>query len=127
MYLLVFVLNKDEYLNQVLEYFVEIGIKGATILDSKGMGRTFMSNHDIPVVGGIRKLIFFQSRPSNKTIFSVIESKEKAVEAMELIEQKIGSLKNPGAGIAFILPLEMVKGLPKEELVDYRKRCGSSS
>ena len=39
MKLLVFVLNREELLEQVLEAYVEAGISGATILDSEGMGR----------------------------------------------------------------------------------------
>jgi nitrogen regulatory protein P-II 1 len=37
--LVVFVLNREELLEQVLEAYVEAGITGATILDSEGMGR----------------------------------------------------------------------------------------
>ena len=32
------VLNKTEYLEDVLDAFVDIGITGATIMDSQGMG-----------------------------------------------------------------------------------------
>jgi nitrogen regulatory protein P-II 1 len=39
MKLLVFVLNNEEYLEKVLEAYVEAGVAGATILDSEGMGR----------------------------------------------------------------------------------------
>ena len=39
MKLLVFVLNKEELLEDVLTAYVEAGIPGATILDSEGMGR----------------------------------------------------------------------------------------
>ena len=32
------VLNEIEYLDDILDGFVDIGVKGATILDSQGMG-----------------------------------------------------------------------------------------
>ncbi|MGI6317427.1 MAG: P-II family nitrogen regulator [Dethiobacteria bacterium] len=110
MFLLVLVLNRRECLNKILEKYLEIGIKGATILDSKGMGRAFMEG-DSPVVGGLRNLIYNQSRPGNNTVFSVVESKEKIDEAIREIESVIGSLGEPGTGIVFTLPLERVKGL----------------
>lgn len=34
----ILVLNKTEKLNDILEKFVEIGVTGATIIDSQGMG-----------------------------------------------------------------------------------------
>ena len=37
--LMVFVLNREEYLDEILSGFVELGIGGATIIDSMGMGR----------------------------------------------------------------------------------------
>jgi len=38
MNVLFIVLNEPEYLDAILDSFVEIGVKGATILDSQGMG-----------------------------------------------------------------------------------------
>ena len=38
MHILFLVLNKTEYLDDILSAFVKIGIKGATIIDSQGMG-----------------------------------------------------------------------------------------
>jgi nitrogen regulatory protein P-II 1 len=110
MFLLVLVLNRKECLNRILAKFLDIGIKGATILDSRGMGQAFMEC-DIPVVGGLRSLIYDQCRPNNNTIFSVVESKEKVEDAIAEIEAIIGNLGKPGTGIAFTLPLERVKGL----------------
>ena len=50
--LMVVVLNKEEYLDEVLSGFVEIGIGGATILDSTGMGRIL--TQDIPIFAGLQ-------------------------------------------------------------------------
>ncbi len=110
MLLLVLVLNRKECLNRILTSFMEIGIKGATILDSRGMGQAFMECES-PVVGGLRSLIYDQCRPSNNTIFSVVESQEKADKAIMEIEKIIGDLGKPGTGIAFTIPLGKVKGL----------------
>jgi len=109
MYLVVIVLNKTESLNQILQKFLDIGIRGATVLDSKGMGQAF-SECDNPVFGGLRSLIYNQCRPSNNTLFSVVESKEKAEEAIKSVEQIIGDLGKPGSGIAFSIALDFVKG-----------------
>ncbi|MFO8191382.1 MAG: hypothetical protein R6U08_01190 [Bacillota bacterium] len=114
MYLILFVLNKEEYLNKIMEKFLAIGISGATILTSKGMGRTFLDNTEYPIVGGLRKLIYHQSRPNNLTIFSLVEDSEKAAEAAAVVEEIVGDLKEPGRGIFTSIPVGTVKGFPKE-------------
>ena len=52
MKLLVFVLNNEEYLEEVLEAYVEAGITGSTILDSEGMGR-FLT-YEVPLFAGFK-------------------------------------------------------------------------
>lgn len=109
MYLMVIIINKEETVNEILEAFLKIGITGATVFDSKGMGQTFLSC-DSPVVGGLRKLIYNQCRPGNNTILSVVESLDKYEVAVNEVEKITGSFDNPGTGIAFVFPLARVKG-----------------
>ncbi len=114
MYLFVLVLNKKELLNKVMETFLEVGIKQATILDSKGMGETIMEC-EIPLVGGLRQLIYNQCRSDNHTIFSVVDSLKKVDDATNAIEKICGNLSEPGTGIAFALSLDFVKGLATQK------------
>ncbi len=107
MKLLFIVLNKEEYLEPVLELFVESGVRGATVLDSVGMGRILA--HDIPIFAGLRNLMP-ESRPFNKTIFTVIED-EKILPLISAIEEVMGSLDEPGTGLAFTVPVDFVRGL----------------
>lgn len=112
MKLLVFVLNKEEFLEDVLEAFVEAGIPGATILDSEGMGR-FLA-YEVPLFADFREFMK-GNKPYNKTIFSVVEDEEKIKKVEKLIEEICGSLSDPGTGILFTIPVDYVKGLIKEE------------
>jgi len=107
MQLLLFVLNKEEHLEEILELFLELDITGATILDSVGMGRILA--HDIPIFAGFRNLMQ-ESRPGNKTLFTVIDD-EKVSMVVKGIEQICGSLDEPGAGILITIPVGQVKGL----------------
>ncbi len=111
MQLLIVVLNKEEYLEDVLSLFVELGISGATILDSVGMGRIL--SHDIPIFAGFRDLIV-GNRPYNKTIFTVL--------ADEVVEQTVDGLKgicgdfaHPGTGLIFCIPINKVWGIREED------------
>jgi len=107
MHLLIFVLNKEEHLEEILEVFLELDIHGATIIDSIGMGRILA--HDIPIFAGFRNLMQ-ESRPGNKTIFTAVDE-NKIQRIVQGIEQICGSLDEPGAGILLTIPVGIAKGI----------------
>jgi nitrogen regulatory protein P-II 1 len=109
--LFVYILNQPEKLEEIMSGFVEIGITGATIVDSVGMGRIL--SRDVPIFAGFQSLLS-GSRPYNKTIISVVDDDEKVERALRLIEELCGSFEDAGAGIAFTLPLDRVHGLKPE-------------
>lgn len=110
MKLLILFLNKVEKLEEVLEGFVEIGITGATVIDSVGMGHIL--SEEVPIFAGLR-FMFAGAKPHNKTIFSVIKE-EKEEEAIRLLQKIIGDLNQPGTGIVFTISLDRVEGLKPE-------------
>jgi nitrogen regulatory protein PII len=111
MQLLVAVINQEEKLDEILSGFLELGITGATILSSEGMGRVL--SHDIPIFAGLQTLIA-RSRPQNQTIFSVIREPEKVDGAIALLQEICGNLNDPATGIVFTLPVTNVVGLKPE-------------
>lgn len=111
MILLVFICNKPESLDEILEGFLEVGITGATIIDSVGMGRILSS--EVPIFAGFRSM-FRGASTVNKTIMSVVSDPAKVEEAFQIIEEAVGSLDDPGNGIAFTIPVESVRGLMPE-------------
>ena len=108
MKLLVLVLNKTDELNEILEGFLEIGIRGATVIDSTGMGR-ILSNH-VPLFGGLSHL-FSGERPANKVVFSIMQGDCHLREAISMIKRVVGDFKDPGTGILFTLDVDNVLGL----------------
>jgi nitrogen regulatory protein P-II 1 len=90
---------------------VELGITGATIISSEGMGRVI--SHDIPIFAGL-EAIASRSRPQNQTIFSVIREDEKVDGVLRLLREICGDLENPATGIAFTIPVSRVVGLAPE-------------
>lgn len=110
MKLAILVLNKVEELENLLEGLIEIGITGATIIDSIGMGHILSS--DVPIFAGLR-FMFAGSRPYNKTILSIIKD-EKAEPLKKLVEKSLGSLEKSGNGILFFINIEEVIGLKPE-------------
>ena len=112
MELLLMVLNKEEYLDDVLAAFLEVGIKGATVIDSTGMGAIL--SHDVPIFAGLRQLMRGE-RPYNKTIFATIESKEQVDELISILKEIGLDFKVPGAGVIITLPVNRKIGCISEK------------
>mgnify|MGYP001150787855 CR=1 FL=1 len=113
MKLLVFILNNEEFLEEVLEAYVEAGVTGATILDSEGMGR-FLA-YEVPLFAGFKEFMK-GNKPYNKTILSVVRDDETVKQVRSIIDELVGGLDNPGTGIMFTVPVDWVSGLvPQEE------------
>lgn len=111
MQLLVAVINQEEKLDEILSGFLELGITGATIINSEGMGRVL--SHDVPIFAGLQTLVE-RSRPKNQTIFSIIKEDEKVTGALALLQEICGDLNDPATGIAFTIPVGRVVGLKPE-------------
>lgn len=109
MQMLVLVLNNESYLEDLLNELEKKGIKGATIIDSTGMGRVLHSNDDIPIFGGI-KFLMNDKRPFNKTIFTVIKDNQVEI-ATKAVKDVVGDLNEPGTGILFTVPVSYCEGI----------------
>jgi nitrogen regulatory protein P-II 1 len=109
--LLIAVINEEEKLDEILSGLVELGVTGATIINSEGMGRVV--SHDIPIFAGLGGLAS-RSRPQNQTIFSVIREDEKVDGVIALLREICGDLHDPATGIVFTIPVNRVVGLAPE-------------
>jgi len=107
MWAMVYILHEDRYLTEVLESLLEIGIRGASILDTVGMLH-FMSQ-EIPLFAGFRSLLK-GSKPYNKMILSVIRDRSRLEEALEAVNRTVGGIENGERGILFSIKLEDVIG-----------------
>src|SRR5215212_3123700 len=110
MQLLIAVINHEEQLDDVLAGFVELGITGATVIRSEGMGHVL--SQDVPIFAGVRSLTT-RSRPNNLTVLSAVDD-GKVDAAIAMIQEVCGSLDAPGAGIVFTIPIGRVVGLKAE-------------
>jgi nitrogen regulatory protein P-II 1 len=111
MRLVVFVLNKEELLDQVLQAYVEVGISGATILDSEGMGR-FLT-FEVPLLAEFREFMK-GNKPYNKTIFSVVRDESVIPRLHAVLNDVCGDLTRPGTGILFSVPVDWAVGLVED-------------
>jgi nitrogen regulatory protein P-II 1 len=110
MRLLVVVIHDPEKLDEILSGFLELGITGATVVNSEGMGSVL--SHDMPIFAGLETLIR-GSRDQNRLLFSVIPA-DKVGPAVDLLQEVSGGLDRPATGIAFTVPVDAVFGLAPE-------------
>jgi nitrogen regulatory protein PII len=111
MQLLIAVINDVDRVDEILAGFLEIGVTGATVIDSEGMGRVL--SQEIPIFAGLETLIS-RSRPQNSTLFSVINDEETVDQALAIIQEACGRFDDPATGIAFTIPVSRVVGLAPE-------------
>lgn len=107
MKLVIIILNRIEYLEDILTAFLEIGVSGATVLNSVGMGRII--SHNIPIFAGLQDA-FAGSSPGNKTIITIVKEEMIAIMA-DVIQDISGNFDEPDSGIMISLSLDQVWGL----------------
>lgn len=110
MELLIAVVNHEERVDDILAGFVELGITGATLVPTRGMGRVLTA--EVPIFAGLRG-VTARSRPGNQTVFCVVDD-AKVDAAIAMIQECCGQLDEPGVGIVFTVPVSRVWGLSGE-------------
>ncbi|MCC5911037.1 MAG: hypothetical protein JJT76_11440 [Clostridiaceae bacterium] len=111
MHLLIAIIDNPDQVTDILDEFYKVGVKGGTVVDSKGMAH-IIADH-IPFFSRFAE--FGQDPACNKMIFTVIQSKECLKKAIDAIEGVVGDLNKPDTGIVMTLPIDFCKGLVKTE------------
>jgi len=107
MELLFCIVRQHRLVEEVLTGFLEVGIHGATVIDAKGMGEILTTQ--VPIFAGFKSL-FPVGGGHTYVIMSVVE-KDLMDIAVGVVEEIVGDVDEPGAGILFTVPLTRVKGL----------------
>ena len=102
MYLLFAVINNEDILDDLITGWLDMGVTGATILESTDLLQ--LISHQIPIFAGFRGLTSSGMR-HNKTIFTVIDEKSKLDQAVEYLEFLCREINEPHQGIYFVAPL----------------------
>ncbi|MHC4995083.1 MAG: hypothetical protein ACYTGQ_08530 [Planctomycetota bacterium] len=104
--LFVIILDEPQLIDEILTGFLDIGVRGGTVIESRGMGQII--RQDMPVFAGLASL--FGETTGSRMIFSVMpESLVKPV--YELVEEVVGALERSGSAVCFTLPVETFRGI----------------
>ena len=111
--LIVAVVTNLERCRDMISVWEEIGVTGATILDSIGMRHLKerqAHKDDLPLMPSLRALIE-QEEFNHRTVFSVVPDDLDLDELIRRTEAVVGSFDDPLTGILFVLPVLKVRGL----------------
>ena len=106
---LVLVLNKVEVLETLMLELNQAGLKGATIINTTGMGHALASNEDESYIIASLREMFAGTRVDSRTLFMVLSEKKMPI-ARSVIRNVVGDLSKPNTGIMFSLPVDFVEG-----------------
>lgn len=113
MYMILYVLNDPNKLDALLDAWEDVGISGATIVESTGRQRRKAHKAHIPMrfsfVGGSECVECYHF-----TLFAVVDDERLVQRCIEATERVAGDLSLPDTGILAAWPLAAVKGIPKQ-------------
>lgn len=109
MYMILFVLDDPEKLDDVLDAWESVGITGVTILESTGIQRRRTARKRVPMRYRLAPMI--QHEEGHYTLMAIVQSKEIVQKSLQSTEQLIGDLKSPNTGVFTAWPLDVVAGV----------------
>lgn len=111
MYALFLVLNETDLLDEIMARFVDVGVQGATILDSQGMASALRGSSKGLSFSDSFKALFEEVRPHSKTIFTVLDNENLVERAVEAVRDVLTDVDRPGAGFMFSIPIARIYDL----------------
>lgn len=114
MKMLILVLNDEDKVDEVLLLLSKAGVKGATVIDSVGMGGIL--GVKLPFFSRINNFVQIE-KPDNKTIFTVIKDDEVLSQAVRVLKERL-FIEKPGTGFMFVVPVLEAYGtceIPKKD------------
>jgi nitrogen regulatory protein P-II 1 len=113
-FLVVMIIDNPDDCPRVLEAWREVGVNGATILESTGMGRLIGSGlrDDLPLIPSLSSFLEMREEP-HRTVFSVVKEQSTVDQMVTAAQTIIGDLNKPHTGILFVLPVLQVYGLDR--------------
>jgi hypothetical protein len=112
MFLIVLVVNDPYKCRRLINTWKEVGVPGATIIESLGLQRALKGvvRDDLPLLSTLRD---FESgeESRNRTMFSVVPDQETVDRVRMATEALLGSLEAEDTGFMFVVPVREVFGL----------------
>lgn len=102
MYLLIVVINDEDLLEDLITGWLDIGITGATVMESTDLLQ--LISHHIPIFAGFRSFAGTGIR-HNKTLLIGIETTKILDNAVEFLETVCKETRKTSRGNYFVIPM----------------------
>lgn len=110
MFMIMYVLNDPDRLNEVLEAWESANIPGATIIESTGMHRQRRKFIPMRYITPI-----FEDEESHLTLITLVKDESLIQTCLEATERVVGDLREPNTGVFTAWPVAFVKGLEQDK------------
>lgn len=108
MYMIMFVLDNPDLLDQVLAAWEGAGIRGATIVESTGIQRLKRKNIPMRYLFQTPDLV----EEGHLTLFVIVQSEQMVHECLNATEHIVSDLDQPNTGVFTAWPVTLVRGVP---------------
>jgi hypothetical protein len=111
--LVVLVIDDSNLVDEVVHAWLEVGVAGATLLDSAGLGHLLSQGgprDDLPIIPSLASLLRAREE-TNRTLFTLVPDGFDVDALIAATERILGPLDNPDTGILFTLPVLRTRGL----------------
>ena len=111
--LIVVIVTDMEVCHDVIHVWEELGVPGATILDSIGMRHLKerqAHRDDLPLMPSLRSMLE-QEEFNHRTVFSVVSDEFDVDQLIQRTEELVGDFEAEHTGLIFVVPVLQVRGL----------------
>lgn len=111
--LIVAIVTQMDVCHDVIRVWEELGVPGATILDSVGMRHMKerqAHRDDLPLLPSLRSMLE-QEEYNHRTLFSVVPDDFNVEELIHRTEKLVGNFDAPHTGMLFVVPVLQARGL----------------
>jgi hypothetical protein len=112
MYMVMFVLDNTNQLDEVLDAWNALGVSGVTIMETMGSYRRRQRHYGARFL--FAPMVMEGSSRGNYTLFVIVPGEEMARKCADAAEAVVGNLNTPNTGVLFAWELSLVRGVPEE-------------
>ncbi|OJX43919.1 MAG: hypothetical protein BGO78_02845 [Chloroflexi bacterium 44-23] len=109
MYMIMFVMDESSYLDPILDAWSDIGVTGATIVESMGLYRRVQKRIPMRYTYGEVQM----QGKGNMTLFAIVADEALVNNCLSAVEKIVGDLDLPNTGVFSAWPLSINKGVSK--------------
>lgn len=104
--LFVIILDQPSLVDELLTGFLDLGVRGATVVETRGMGSII--RQDMPIFAGLASL--FPENTGSRMVVSVM-AESLIDQVFALVEEIVGELDKPNSAVCFTLPVDEFRGI----------------